>query len=161
MNQAVLKHLPPEHVEVELWRADELEVRRGLSSELDEMWSSVRSKANPRWLWHAIDHHTGQVLASVCGRRQDTVFLELKALLAPFGITRYFTDGWGAYERHVEAKQHTVEKANTQKIESKHINLRTRIKRLVRRTICFSKTEYMHDLVIGLFINRYEFGMSV
>jgi insertion element IS1 protein InsB len=36
--------------------------------------------------------------------------------------------------------------------------LRTRIKRLVRRTICFSKTERMHDLVIGLFINRYEFG---
>jgi hypothetical protein len=40
-------------------------------------------------------------------------------------------------------------------------NLRTRIKRLVRRTICFSKTERMHDLVIGLFINRYEFGVSV
>ena len=38
------------------------------------------------------------------------------------------------------------------------INLRTRIKRLARRTICFSKTEPMHDLVIGLFINRYEFG---
>jgi IS1 family transposase len=64
----------------------------------------------------------------------------------------------GAYERHVEAEQHTVGKANTQKIESKHINLRKRIKRLVRRTICFSKTERMHDLVIGLFINRYEFG---
>ena len=44
------------------------------------------------------------------------------------------------------------------KIESKHMNFRTRIKRLVRRTICFSKTERMHDLVIGLFINRYEFG---
>ena len=161
MNQAVLKHLPPEHVEVEIWRADALEVRRGLSSELDEMWSYVRSKAHPRWLWHAIDHHTGKVLAYVFGRRQDTVFLELKALLEPFGITRYFTDGWGAYERHVEAEQHTVGKANTQKIESKHINLRTRIKRLVRRTICFSKTERMHDLVIGLFINRYEFGVSV
>ncbi len=161
MNQAVLKHLPPEHVEVEIWRADALEVRRGLSSELDEMWSYVRSKANPRWLWHAIDHHTGTVLAYVFGRRQDTVFLELKALLAPFGITRYCTDGWGAYERHVEAAQHTVGKAHTQKIESKHINLRTRIKRLVRRTICFSKTERMHDLVIGLFINRYEFGVSV
>ena len=95
------------------------------------------------------------------GRRQDTVFLELKALLEPFGITRYFTDGWGAYERHVETEQHTVGKVHTQKIESKHINLRTRIKRLVRRTLCFSKTERMHDLVIGLFINRYEFGVSV
>ena len=161
MNQTVLKHLPPEHVEVEIWRADELEVRRGLRSELDEMWSYVRSKAHPRWLWHAIDHHTGKVLASVFGRRQDTVFLELKALLEPFGITRYFTDGWGAYERHVEAEPHTVGKAHTQKIESKHINLRTRIKRLVRRTICFSKTEHMHDLVIGLFINRYEFGRPI
>ena len=161
MNHGVLQHLHPEQVEVEIWRADELEVRHGLSSELDEMWSDVRSKAHPRWLWHAIDHHTGQVLASVFGRRQDTVFLALKALLEPFGITRYFTDGWGAYERHVEAEKHTVGKENTQKIESKHINLRTRIKRLVRRTICFSKTERMHDLVIGLFINRYEFGRSI
>jgi insertion element IS1 protein InsB len=54
-----------------------------------------------------------------------------------------------------------VGKANTQKIESKPINLRIRIKRLVRRPFCFSKTERMHDLMIGLFINRYEFGMSV
>jgi insertion element IS1 protein InsB len=161
VNQDVLQHLNPAHVEVEIWRADELEVRHGLSSELDEMWSYVRSKTNPRWLWHAIDHHTGKVLAYVLGRRQDTVFLELKALLEPFGITRYFTDGWGAYERHVEAERHTVGKAYTQKIESKHINLRTRIKRLVRRTICFSKTVHMHDLVIGLFINRYELGVSV
>jgi IS1 family transposase len=43
----------------------------------------------------------------------------------------------------------------------RHINLRTRIKRLMRRTICFSKTEQMHDLVIGLFINRYEFGQAL
>ena len=89
---------------------------------------------------------------------KSAVFVQLKALLEPFGITRFYTDGWGAYERHLDAAEHEVGKANTQKIESKHINLRTRIKRLVRRTICFSKTERMHDLVLGLFINRYEFG---
>ena len=65
---------------MEIWRADELEVHRGLSSELDEMWSYVRSKAHPRWLWHAIDHHSGTVLAYVFGRRKDTVFLERQAL---------------------------------------------------------------------------------
>jgi insertion element IS1 protein InsB len=139
-------------------RSEELDRRRGLTSELDEMWSYVHSKVHPRWLWHAIDHHTGKVLAYVFGRRQDEVFLKLQQLLAPFGITKFYTDGWGAYERHLDATQHQVGKENTQKIESKHINLRTRIKRLVRRTICFSKTERMHDLVIGLFINRYEFG---
>ena len=146
---------------MEIWRADEREIHRGRSSELDEMWSYVRCKANPRWLWHAIDHHSGKVLAYVCGRRKDYVFLKLQQLLAPFGITKFYTDGWGAYARHLDAEQHQVGKENTQKIESKHINLRTRIKRLVRRTLCFSKTEHMHDLVIGLFINRYEFGQPL
>ncbi len=157
----MLASLNPAQVEVEICRADELEQRRGLTSELDEMWAYVAKKANPRWLWHAIDHHTGKVLAYVFGRRKDDVFLRLQKLLEPFGITKFYTDGWGAYERHIDPEQHTVGKAQTQKIESKHINLRTRIKRLVRRTICFSKTERMHDLVIGLFINRYEFGLSL
>ncbi len=108
-----------------------------------------------------MDHHTGKVLAYVFGRRKDAVFLRPQQLLEPCGITKFSTDGWGAYERHIDAAKHRVGKENTQKIESKHINLRTRIKRLVRRTICFSKTERMHDLVIGLFINRYEFGLSL
>ena len=68
------------------------------------------------------------MLAYVLGRRKDTVFLKLKALLEPFGIVRYYTEGCSAYERHVEAEKHTVGKENTQKIESKPINLRTRIK---------------------------------
>jgi insertion element IS1 protein InsB len=39
--------------------------------------------------------------------------------------------------------------------------VRTRLKRLVRRTICVSKTERMHELVIGLFVNRDEFGRAI
>ena len=72
VNHAVLQHLQPDEVEVEICRADELEVRRGLSSELDEMWSFVKAKTNPRWLWHAIDHGSGKVLAYVFGRRKDS-----------------------------------------------------------------------------------------
>ena len=87
--------------------------------------------------------------------------MQRQKLLEPCGITRFYTDGWGAYERHIDTEKHHVGKELTQKIESKHINLRTRIKRFMRRTICFSKTEQMHDLVIGLFINRYEFGQAL
>jgi insertion element IS1 protein InsB len=54
VNKAVLQYLHPEQVEVEICRADELAQRRGLTSELDEMWSYVGKKAEPRWLWHAI-----------------------------------------------------------------------------------------------------------
>jgi len=161
VNRAVLRQLHPKQVEVDMCCIEELAQREGPASELDEMWSYVGKKADPRWLWHAIDHHSGEVLAYVFGRRKEEVFLQLQALLEPFGIRRFYTDGWGTYERHLAPETHEVGKAHTQKIESKHINLRTRIKRLVRRTICFSKTTTMHDLVIGLFINRYEFGVAI
>ncbi len=125
------------------------------------MWSFVGSKREPRWLWHALDHRTNTVLAYVFGKRQDQAFLDLKALLQPFGITRYYTDGWGAYRRHLAADIHQIGKHHTQQLERKHLTLRTRIKRLVRKTICFSRSTQMHDIVIGLFINRFEFGVSI
>jgi insertion element IS1 protein InsB len=58
-------------------------------------------------------------------------------------------------------KQHTVGKPRTQKIERKHLNLRPRIKRLVRRTLCFSKMTARHELVIGLFGSRYECRLAL
>ena len=134
-------------------------IRLADEAEVDEMWSFVGRKKDQRWLWHAIDHRSGQVLAYVFGRRQDEVFLKLKGLLEPFGITRYYTDYWGAYTRHIALEAHQPGKRHTQKIERKHLTLRTRIKRLARKTLCFSQSIQMHDIVIGLFVNRYEFGL--
>ena len=119
------------------------------------------AKENQRWLWHAIDRDTGEILAYVFGDRKDAVFLELKRLPEPFGMTRFYTDNRGAHERNSPPGQQVVGKRNTQKIERKHLTLRTRIKRLARKTICFSKLEKMHDIVIGLFINRYEFCVPI
>ena len=134
---------------------------RRQEAEMDEMWSFVQSKKQQRWLWHAIDHASGKILAYVLAPHEDSAFVQLKALLQPFGITRFFTDGWGSYQRYLDQQVHTIGKSNTQKIERKHLTLRTRIKRLARKTICFSKSIEMHDLVIGLFINRYEFGLLI
>ena len=39
VNHAVLPVLQPEHVEVAICRTEELDDRRGLTSELDDMWS--------------------------------------------------------------------------------------------------------------------------
>jgi insertion element IS1 protein InsB len=143
----------PSEIEVRLCRVEE--------AEADEMWSYVGKKDDQRWLWHAIDHVSGAVLAYVLGTHEDKAFLELKELLRPFGIKKFYTDDWGAYRRHLNPEEHEVGKKNTQKIERKHLTLRTRIKRLARKTICFSKKIFMHDVVIGLFINRYEFGLVI
>ena len=138
-----------------------VEIQQVAEAEIDEMWSFVKQKSQQRWLWHAIDHQTGVVLAYVLGTHQDEVFVQLKALLAPLGIHHFYTDGADVYNRHLNPEPHTVGKTQTQKIERKHLTFRTRLKRLVRKTICFSKSIQMHDIVIGLFVNRYEFGMLV
>src|SRR5262245_45731252 len=110
-------------------------IRLANEAEVDEMWSFVGRKKDQRWLWHALDHRSGQVLAFVFGRRKAEVFLKLKALLEPFGIMRFYTDYWGAYTRHIDSEEHQAGKRHPQKIERKHLTLRTRIKRLARKTI--------------------------
>ena len=98
MNQPLLNALHPDEVDVVIQRVEEAAV--------DEMWSYVGKKREPRWLWPAIDHRSGQVLAYVLGRRKDEVFLKRKGLLEPFGITKYDTDYWGASTCHLDADAH-------------------------------------------------------
>ena len=111
-------------------------------------------------MWVAVDHETRAVLAYTFGRRQDKVFRKLKVLLEPFNITMFYTDDWGSYERNLNPENHTITKKNTQRIEHKNLTFRTRIKRLARKTICFSRSVIMHDIVIGLVINILEFGLT-
>ena len=100
-------------------------------------------------------------MAYVFGRRKNEVFRKLNSLLEPFGIQKFYTDDWGAYERNLGEKKHEVGKRNTQKIERKNLNFMTWIKRLAGKTICFSKLEKMHDIVIGLLTNKVEFGRDI
>jgi insertion element IS1 protein InsB len=73
----------------------------------------------------------------------------------------FTAEGWGTYRRHLKPRLHVVGKRSTQQLERKHLTLRTLIKRLVRRTLCFSKSLQLREIVIGLFISRYEFGLQM
>jgi len=74
--------------------------------------------------------------------------------LRAFKISTYCTDDGARYSKLLPAEKPVTGKQYTQKIEHKNRFLRTRIKRLARKTICFSKREELHDGVIGLFINQ-------
>ena len=88
--------------------------------ELDEMWSFVFSKENQRWLWLALDHQTGRILAYTFGRRKDDVFRTFQVMLKPFEVTMFYTDDWGSYQRNIPSQQHVISKKNTQTIERKN-----------------------------------------
>ena len=73
VNTTFLRTHNPDDMAVAIERAGKVEAER------DEMWSCVGNKGNPRWLWHAIDPHTGKVLAYVFGRRNDEVFFATRS----------------------------------------------------------------------------------
>ena len=130
-----------------------------LSLKVDESWSFVGSKQCPRWLWWVENASNGQIVAFVFGRRTHATFRNLVSLLDRHGIKvgGWIRDAWWAYIDCLDQKLRVESKALLQSLERKHLTLRTRIKRLTRRTIYFSKSITVHDNVIGLFINRFFF----
>ncbi|VTQ25034.1 transposase IS1 orfB [Streptococcus pneumoniae] len=125
-----------------------------LICELDEQWSFVGSKAQQHWLWYAYNTKTGGVLACTFGPRTDETCRELLALLTPFNIGMLTTDEWGSYTRALPKEKHLTGKIFTQRIERNNLTLRTRIKRLARKTLCFSRSVELHEKVIGAFIEN-------
>lgn len=125
----------------------------------DEMWSFVGCKKAQRWLWWVEEAASGDVLAFVFGRRTHATFRRLQAVLATAGwaVKQWLTDAWGAYEACLPAEQRQAGKAPLQRLERKHLTLRTRLKRLTRKTICFSKKQFFHDGLITLFIFHFFF----
>ena len=124
---------------------------------MDEMWSYYHDKSHQVWLWWAVDHATNTPLAFTFGTREHKYLDELLALLRPFPIGSVYADGNFAYQNKLSPDILFTGKKNTQQIERDHLTLRTRIKRLCRKTICFSKSEELHKAVIGTFINIFFF----
>lgn len=129
--------------------------------EMDEMWSFVHDKSQQYWLWWAIDHNTGEPLAFTFGTREHKYLDELLKLLAPFNINIVYADDNFAYKKHITQSTVVNGKRNTQKIERKHLSLRTWCSRLVRKGIRFSKSHSMHRIVVGLIINFWFFGLAL
>ena len=109
------------------------------------------------------------MLAYTFGTQEDKVLKELMDLLSEYNIGKFYTDGNQSYERVItpaslkldeeeKSEAHEIGKEHTQKIERIHLSLRTWVKRLARKTICFSKTLRMHKIVVGLCINVKFFG---
>ncbi|PHM70070.1 transposase [Xenorhabdus sp. KJ12.1] len=97
-------------------------------------------------------------MAHVFGDRSQKALKKLLALLAPFKIKFYCTDDYVVYNC-LPVEKPLRGKTFTQRIERTNLTLRTRIKRLNRKTIGYSKSEEMHDKVIGTFIER-EYYLS-
>ena len=133
----------------------EVTIYCAIAVEMDEMWSFYHDKNHQIWLWWAVEHTTNTPVAFTFGTREHKYLDELLELLKPFKIDKVYSDDNFAYHDKISSDILVTGKKNTQKIERNHLTLRTRIKRLARKSICFSKDKTIHQTVIASFINIF------
>lgn len=131
-----------------------------LDLEIDEQWSFVQNKGQQVWLWYGLNRHTGHIPAFVVGRRTDANCRQLTRKLASCQVQRFYTDDWPSYPKVLPTKRHHIGKDGTQRIERRNLNFRTHLKRMQRKTICFSKSPEMHKNVLKLYIHALNSGQQ-
>src|SRR5258708_39705235 len=128
--------------------------------ELDELWSFVFKKANKVWIWIALCRKTRQVVAYAVGDRSAKTCLILwNNIPEAYRRGHCYTDFWKAYEAVIPEEQHSAvgkETGETAHVERWNNTLRQRLARVVRKTLSFSKSMFMHDACLSLFLHRYN-----
>ena len=79
-----------------------------LDVEADELWSFVREKANPHWVWIAMDKRTRQIIAFHVGDRsqESTRLLWAKIPAVYREQATFYTDQYAAYAGLTAGAQH-------------------------------------------------------
>lgn len=119
--------------------------------ELDELWSFVGSKENETWIMYAFDRNTRSVIDFRTGSRNKANLKSLTDQVLSFEPKRICTDGLAIYQSLLPASLHRVGLPGTRHIERHNLNLRTHLKRLSRRTICFSKSLRMLNACLKVY----------
>jgi len=128
--------------------------------ELDELWSFVFEKENQAWIWIALCRKTRQIVAYAIGDRSQKTCRKLwEAIPQMYRAGHCYTDFWRAYLAVIPEEQHSAvgkETGETAHVERWNNTLRQRLGRFVRKTLSFSKSLFMHDACLGLFLHRYN-----
>ena len=86
---------------------------------MDEQWSYVGNKKQQRWLGYAWLPHLKTVLAYTLGARTDDTLKRLLALIEPWRMALYCTDGWEAYQRYLPEDKHRSRNAIRSRLSGK------------------------------------------
>ena len=128
--------------------------------ELDELWSCVLKKTHQAWIWIALCRKTRQVVAYAVGDRSERTCRTLwEAIPQAYRRGHCYTDFWKAYQAVIPEEHHTAvgkETGATAHGERWNNTLRQRLARFVRKTLSFSKSLFMHEACLRLFLHRYN-----
>jgi insertion element IS1 protein InsB len=121
------------------------------SFEMDELRTYVGNKENQCWVAYALCSRTKQVIDFVVGKRSKRTLRTVVDTLLLSGVKTIRTDRLNIYQALIPSARHMANAYNINHIERNNLNLRTHLKRLSRRTICFSKSRSMLEACLRIY----------
>jgi insertion element IS1 protein InsB len=119
--------------------------------EVDELKTYLGCKENECWIDYDINRHTGQVIDYVISRRTKQKLGVLIKTILLSRAQKIYTDNLRVYRTLIPRALHCHGGRRINHIERYNLNLRTHLKRLSRRTICFSRRMVMLNACLRIY----------
>jgi len=119
------------------------------SYEVDELHTKVNKQRC--CITYAINRKTKQVIDFVIGNLTKENLAKVIETVLHLTPKRIYTDKLITYKSIIPSSIHNTARYQTNRIERFNLNLRTHIKRLNRKTICYSKRKVMLEAVLRIY----------
>ncbi len=126
----------------------------GKTYEVDELNTFIGNKSRRIWVVCALERDTRKIVRFAIGKRTNKTLAQITSTLQLAKATKIHTDKLVNYKSLICDKIHSTKKYGTNYVERKFLTLRTHIKRLNRRSICFSKNIIVLQAIIAIYLWR-------
>ena len=121
------------------------------SYEVDEMCTYYQKKSKLLWIVYALRKDTREVVDFAVGPRNKLTLQKVTDTLVMSESDRIYTDKLNLYGYIIPVNIHCTDQYSINHIERKNLSLWTHMKRLNRRTICFSKSIAMLSACLKIY----------
>jgi IS1 family transposase len=132
--------------------------------EVDELCTYVKSKKNRCYITYAMNKRTRRIIAFIVGARTKDNISKVIMKLKELKPKKIYTDKLNIYPALIDKDIHGMNAYKINHIERFNLTLRTHLKRLSRKTICFSRSIEMLENCLRLYIyknEKYAMGFRV
>ena len=121
------------------------------SYEIDELRTFVGNKGNELWLIYAINRASKQIVDFCVGRCTKENLAKVVSALQKLQPKHIYSDRLNIYASLINKSIHKIHARCINYIERKNLTLRIHLKRLSRKTICFTRNASMLENCVLLY----------
>ena len=119
--------------------------------EVDELRTYIGNKKQIVWLVYALEKDSKNVICFNLGKRTNENLNTVIKTLLYSKPEKIYTDKLRNYQYLIPKEIHQTKRFGTNAIERKNLSIRTHLKRLNRKTICFNKSIVMLTSILKIY----------